>query len=103
MDPQQPWPKSARWPYGAVSHLMVRPEMPFPCGDRLAADRVVADLLALEELHAFAARLGLRRRWFQNKRLPHYDLAPSKRRLAVSLGAIELDRNAAVEVYRAWR
>ena len=38
----------------------------------------------LEELHAMAARLGLRREWFQDKpRSPHYDLVPSKRTLAL--------------------
>jgi hypothetical protein len=42
----------------------------------------------LEHLHAFATKLGLRREWFQNHRLaPHYDLTPSKRRLALTLGA----------------
>ena len=29
----------------------------------------------LDELHAFAARLGLRRRWFQRD---HYDLPPAR-------------------------
>ncbi len=29
----------------------------------------------MEELHEFAARLGLQRRWFQDKgRYPHYDV-----------------------------
>src|SRR6185436_13568665 len=37
----------------------------------------------LDELHAFAARLGLRRRWFQRD---HYDLPPHGRRAAVALG-----------------
>ena len=41
----------------------------------------------LEELHAFAARLGLRRRWFQRD---HYDLPPHGRRAAVALGAEEV-------------
>lgn len=44
----------------------------------------------LEELHAFAARLGLKRTWFQDRRgFPHYDLTPSKRLRAVALGAVE--------------
>lgn len=44
----------------------------------------------LDELHAFALRLGLKRAWFQDHvLLPHYDLVPSKRALAVTLGAIE--------------
>lgn len=47
----------------------------------------------LEALHAFAARLGLRHKWFQDKpRHKHYDLFPSKRALAVKLGAIELSQ-----------
>ena len=42
----------------------------------------------LEELHQFAARLGLKRAWFQNKLdRPHYDLVPTKRALAMKLGA----------------
>jgi hypothetical protein len=43
----------------------------------------------VEELHAFAARIGLRREWFQEHRLaPHYDLTPSKRKRALLAGAI---------------
>jgi hypothetical protein len=41
----------------------------------------------LEELHAMAERLGLRK-WFQNKTTPHYDLCKSKREEAIKLGAI---------------
>ncbi len=29
---------------------------------------------SLGELHSFARRIGLKREWFQNKRIPHYDL-----------------------------
>jgi len=40
------------------------------------------------ELHAMAARLGLRRTWFQNKPThPHYDLTPAKRAQAIKYGA----------------
>jgi predicted kinase len=39
------------------------------------------------ELHAFAARLGLRRAWFQRD---HYDLPPHGRAAAVALGAEEM-------------
>ena len=49
---------------------------------------------SLDELHAFAARLGLRRAWFQNHhknpRYWHYDLVASKRRMALAYGAKEL-------------
>lgn len=44
----------------------------------------------VEELHSFAARLGLRREWFQDKPyFPHYDLTSKKRALAVKCGAIQ--------------
>lgn len=49
-----------------------------------------------QELHTFAARLGLRRSWFQKKSDRdyrwHYDIVPSKRAQAVRLGAQEVDR-----------
>ena len=47
-----------------------------------------------EELHAFAARLGLDRSRFQRKPdrpwVDHYDIAEDKRSQAVALGAIEI-------------
>lgn len=48
-----------------------------------------------DELHQFAERLGLKRRWFQGRHnntasAAHYDLIASKRRLAVTLGAVEV-------------
>ncbi|WP_063779601.1 DUF4031 domain-containing protein [Streptomyces sp. AcH 505] len=46
------------------------------------------------ELHAFAARLGLRRSWFQAHDIRwHYDVTPNKRALALQLGAQEADRH----------
>lgn len=42
----------------------------------------------LEELHAFAKSLGLKREWYQNNQFPHYDLVRSKRNLAIKKGAI---------------
>lgn len=45
----------------------------------------------IEALHRFASRLGLLRRWYQNKpHHKHYDLTPSKRKRALKLGAIPL-------------
>lgn len=44
----------------------------------------------LDELHAMARRIGLKRSWFQDKRFPHYDLTASKRALAVAAGAVEI-------------
>jgi len=47
-----------------------------------------------EELHAFAAMLGLRRSRFQSKPgrpwVDHYDIAEPKRARAVALGAVEI-------------
>lgn len=55
------------------------------------------------ELHAFAARIGMRRSWFQAKSTPHYDLVPSKREAAVKLGAVEVERNEFVAAIRRRR
>lgn len=45
----------------------------------------------VEELHEFAARIGMKRAWFQghHNALPHYDLIPSRRKAAVRAGAQE--------------
>jgi hypothetical protein len=45
---------------------------------------------SVEELHQFAAKIGLKRKAFQSISRPHYDLRPSTRRLAVSMGAQEV-------------
>ena len=62
---------------------------------------------SLDELHAFALRIGLRRSWFQNDKLPHYDLNPSRRCAALRAGAIELDLKQSVdkwaEISPYWR
>lgn len=41
------------------------------------------------EVHAFAARIGMRRGWFQGD---HYDLVASRRAQAVRLGAAQVTR-----------
>jgi hypothetical protein len=47
---------------------------------------------SLDELHAFAARLGLKREWFQSRpnrpETDHYDLTCSRRDTAILAGAI---------------
>lgn len=48
----------------------------------------------LEELHAFAARLGLPRRAFQNKTSgAHYDVPAPMREQAIALGAVAISRH----------
>ena len=56
-------------------------ELPFTVWCHVAADG------SFEELHEFAARLGLRRAWFQRD---HYDLPAHGRAAAVALGAEEV-------------
>ena len=56
---------------------------------------------SLEELHAMASKIGLKRAWFQDsKTLQHYDLTPSKRALAVANGAMEHNRLQSVAKWR---
>lgn len=75
VDALVPCARSSRWPFTRSAHL-------------------VAD--TLDELHAFASRLGLRRAWFQPKSSPHYDLTANKHALALRLGAKPIDRRELV-------
>ncbi len=55
----------------------------------------------LNELHTMAAKIGLKRSWFQTQSIVmHYDLVPSKRAHAIKLGAIEQDRHQCVAKWR---
>lgn len=46
----------------------------------------------LDELHAMAEKLGLKRAWFQGtSTFAHYDLTAGKRALAVKAGAVEIE------------
>ncbi|MGA9860447.1 MAG: DUF4031 domain-containing protein [Solirubrobacteraceae bacterium] len=60
-----------------------------------------------EELHAFAARLGMRREWFQTRlgrpENDHYDLTQAGRELAIALGAVQEDRRSGTRRRRALR
>jgi hypothetical protein len=59
-----------------------------------------------DELHAMADRIGVARRWFQappKASFWHYDIAQSKRALAIAAGAIDCERNAFVEAVRRIR
>lgn len=74
VDPNLPWPILPHWKYGSVSHLY--------------ADTP-------EELHAFALRIGLQRKWCsditqQETEFLHYDLSPGKRKHAIRCGAVEV-------------
>ena len=57
------------------------------------------------ELHTFAARLGLRRDWYQDRGDGrwHYDVTDSKRELAIRLGAVPVTCRRLGEIIRARR
>jgi hypothetical protein len=83
VDPNFEWPKTRKWPYGSVSHMY--------------ADEP-------EELHALAAKIGLKRVWCSdrtqpNSRLLHYDLSPKKREAAIQAGAVSV-RHSHKAAYR---
>lgn len=64
----------AIWPYRGTLYAHMMSDQPGQAG--------------LDELHAFAAALGLKRTWFQNKPgHPHYDISQNMRRLAIRKGA----------------
>ena len=58
----------------------------------------------LEELHAFAASLGIARTRFQGHgRYPHYDLPPAYRERAIAFGAVPINSREMVRILRARR
>lgn len=60
----------------------------YPYG-RMMMCHMVAD--TPEELHEMADRIGVARRWFQDKpKYKHYDICKAKRALAVEFGAKEV-------------
>jgi len=52
---------------------------------RMKMCHMIAD--SEEALHCMAARIGVKRKWFQGD---HYDICLSKRELAISEGAVEI-------------
>lgn len=58
------------------------------------------------ELHEFAAKIGMKRGWFQDgdtHTMPHYDLIARRRKAAVKIGAIEIDRSQLVEMIHKYK
>ncbi len=51
-----------------------------------------------DELHSMADKIGMERRWFQNRRVPHYDICLKQKALAIRAGVIEIDRKQTVEL-----
>ena len=63
---------------------------------RMVMCHMMAD--SLDELHAMATAIGLKREWFQTpERFPHYDVSLSMKAKALKLGAIECTARELVE------
>lgn len=73
-------------------------------GRTVPSCHMFTDGVELDDLHAIAQQIGMKRAWFQNHRVaPHYDLTASRRAAAVMLGVVEVGRRQAVEIWRARR
>jgi hypothetical protein len=75
-------------------------DMKAPFG-RMIMCHMVAD--TEEELHTMADLIGIDRKWYQypeKTRYPHYDIALSKRALAVKAGAKEIRMRECPEICR---
>lgn len=73
-------------------------ESRYPYG-RMIMCHMMAD--SLDELHEMADKIGIARKWFQDKpRFPHYDISKGKRALAVEHGAIEVTGKELVKKFR---
>ena len=71
---------------------------------RMLMSHMIAD--TPDELHAMADRIGVVRHWFQKPPKAsfwHYDIAQSKRALAIGAGALDSDRNTFVAALRRIR
>lgn len=69
---------------------------------RMKMSHMIAD--DLNELHAMADKIGLKRIHFQNNpRHPHYDVSQVKRSLAIKHGAVEIGSRDLIKLLRSWR
>lgn len=68
---------------------------------RMIMCHMLAD--TIEDLLEMAMRVGMREEWYQPTSFPHFDLSLSRRRHAISLGAIETDRRGIVVIKRQLR
>jgi hypothetical protein len=74
--------RTTKWPYTRSAHML--------------ADSV-------EELHRFAAEIGLKREWFQPGSTPHYDLTDTRHARALSHGAVLISRTDLVALIQRLR
>ena len=83
VDPLLGCASNAKWKWGQSCHLFTDS--------------------SFDELHTFAKRIGLKREWFQDEELPHYDLTRGKRIQAIRAGAMPVNAAKMVEVLNLWR
>lgn len=81
VDPLMPCAPSERWRWNSACHLFADHD---------------------DEMHSFAAAIGLKREWFQkDDRCHHYDLTEAMRHKAIRAGAREVTREEAVRIWRS--
>ena len=57
-----------------------------------------------QELHDMALKIGMKKEWYQkNASFPHYDVCLMRKKVALSNGAIEVDRRTLVYKMREIR
>ena len=68
---------------------------------RMIMCHMFADTIA--ELHEMARAIGMKRSWFQPFSFPHYDVAQGRRKKAIELGAVEVDRRQGYHIRKKLR
>lgn len=68
---------------------------------RMKMCHMLAD--TIEELHAMADVIGIKRKWFQNHNIPHYDICLAKKKIAIENGAIEIGMQELKELIRKFK
>lgn len=60
---------------------------------------VAVPLSDIDELHRIARKIGLKREWFQDKEVPHYDVVAEKIPKVVKAGALPIRSRELVKKY----
>jgi hypothetical protein len=54
----------------------------------------------LDELHEMADKIGVNRKWFQDRKDKHYDVCQSKKQRALELGAVLVSDRELISKFR---
>ena len=66
---------------------------------RMFLSHMVAD--TLDELHEMANKIGINKKWFQDKEnKPHYDICKMKKLLAIKFGAVLVDDREIIKILK---